>query len=146
MYLFREKESKQARRILDTFFFQFLVFLVFSLLSKSSKTGLLHLGHLGSTSDSRTYMKHRGHPASAIEVASGLLVYCVIDESSGSEETHELSGDISEKETDVFGDPTCWLALGGERFSLKSGFGLFALRLIIFYLLNFLLSIEFGPL
>ena len=89
-------------------------------------------------------MRHRGHPTRTIE--AGLLWYSIIVESSGSEETHELSGDISEKETNVFGDPTCWLALGGERFSLNSGFGLFALRLIIFYILNFLLSIEFGPL
>lgn len=58
-------------------------------------------------------------------------------ESSGSEDTHELSRDISHDETDVLGDPTCWMGAalggGGDNFSVNSSFGLFALRLIAFY-------------
>lgn len=83
-------------------------------------------------------MRHRGHPTSTIEVSSGLLGYCiVVVELSGSEDTHELSRDISHDETDVLGEPTCWLGAalggGGDNFSVNSSFGLFALRLIAFY-------------
>ncbi|RWV80329.1 hypothetical protein GW17_00058424, partial [Ensete ventricosum] len=62
---------------------------------KSSSTVLLHLGHLGSFSESMTYMRHRGHPASTMDVASGLPNFC-----SPSDDTHELGGDRDDDDDD----------------------------------------------
>ena len=109
-----------------------LLFLLFSSLRKSSSTVLLHFGHFGSTSDNMTYMRHRGHPTSNIGVESGLLGHCKV--SSGSDETHEPSIDMSEeKEVETFGDSSGEFALGGDKFSLKSSSGLFGLRLIFVF-------------
>ena len=107
-----------------------LAFEAFSWL-KSRRTVLLHLGHLGSSCESITYMRQRGHPTRTIEVVSGLDEY-LTDDSSWfiSEETHELGGEVGEVVAERLGDRTILLRLdvGGERFSLRSTFGL--LRLI----------------
>ncbi|WOK96457.1 hypothetical protein Cni_G05164 [Canna indica] len=102
---------------------------------KSSRTVLLHFGHLGSFSDSITYMRHRGHPASTIDVASGLFDFC-----SPSDDTHELGGDIdgeddesssSSSTTALVDGPPLALICFADRFSFRSGFGFFPwLRLI----------------
>ena len=58
-------------------------------------------------------MRHRGHPTSTIDVESGLLGHCKI--SSGSDETHEPSIDMSEeKEVETFGDSSGEFALRSE--------------------------------
>ena len=76
-------------------------------------------------------MRQRGHPTRTIEVVSGLDEY-LTDDSSWfiSEETHELGGEVGEVVAERLGDRTILLRLdvGGERFSLRSTFGL--LRLI----------------
>ncbi|GAA0155018.1 hypothetical protein LIER_12845 [Lithospermum erythrorhizon] len=100
--------------------------MVLSSWKKSNKTVLLHLGHLGSSFDNMTYMKQRGHPASIIEVVSGLLGHCTKMLSSsglGSLDTHELAGDNSMEENDVLGDDEFAL-LGGDKFNFSSSFGL----------------------
>ena len=77
-------------------------------------------------------MRHRGHPTSTIDVDSGLLGQCIV--SSGSDETHEPSIDMSEEnEVETFGDSTGEFALGGDKFSFNSSFGLFALRLMFLF-------------
>ena len=107
-----------------------LLFLLFSSLRKSSSTVLLHCGHFGSTSDNMTYMRHRGHPTSSIDVESVLLEHCKV--SSGSDETHEPSIDMSEEEdVETFGDSSGEFALGGDKFSFKSSSGPFGLRLML---------------
>ncbi|RWW46645.1 hypothetical protein BHE74_00047410 [Ensete ventricosum] len=105
---------------------------------KSTSTVLLHLGHLGSFSESMTYMRQRGHPASTIDdVASGLSAcFC-----SSSDDTHELGGDTDgdEDESSSSSDTTTALVDGPplaltcfpDRFSFSSTFGFFPwLRLI----------------
>ncbi|KAG6466965.1 hypothetical protein ZIOFF_075232 [Zingiber officinale] len=90
---------------------------------KSSRSVLWHLGHLGSISDSITYMRHRGHPASTIDVASGLLDFC-----SSSDDTHELGGEIggddeeesSSSSTSILVDgPPLALICFGDMFSFR---------------------------
>lgn len=107
-----------------------LVLLVLSSsIRKSSKTVLLHFGHFGLASDSMTYMRHRGHPASTMAFASGLLWYWC----SGSDDTQELrSSDMFEDVSEAFGEPIGEWALGGDRFSFNSSFGLVLPLLLIF--------------
>lgn len=73
-------------------------------------TGLLHLGQVGSSSESKTYMKHLGHPARTMEVAS-----C-----SCSDDRKELGDDEND---DPVGDRRdVWYSsmLGGDKFSCRS--------------------------
>lgn len=92
---------------------------------------LLHLGHLGLTSDSITYMRHRGHPARTnnVEVDSELLEYpklFVFVASLSPQDRHGLEWDRGDSTT-----APRLLDLGGERLRLNSRFGLFALRFFI---------------
>ena len=85
---------------------------------------LLHFGHFGSSSDSITYIRHRGHPTSIIDVASGLLEYLTLPTViSSSDDTHELGGDVGDTVADRLGDSTPLFALGGDRFNFSSSFG-----------------------
>jgi hypothetical protein len=97
----------------------------------------LHFGHFGFTSDNMTYMRHRGQPTSIIDWAASKFLGVYTVDSSGSDETHEPSTDISdeeeeeEEEVETFGD---WSAgvfpLGGDKLSSNSSFGLSSLRLM----------------
>ncbi|URE31966.1 hypothetical protein MUK42_36880 [Musa troglodytarum] len=81
-----------------------------------------------------TYMRQWGHPASTIEVASGLLDFC-----SPSDDTHELVGDIDGEDqeslsssssssssssiTALVDGPPLALICFADRFSFRSTFG-----------------------
>ncbi|KAJ7971628.1 hypothetical protein O6P43_009633 [Quillaja saponaria] len=95
---------------------------------KSSKTVLLHLGHLGSSSESITYMRQRGQPTNTMEVASGLLEYLILSSWFSSDDTQELCGEVGDTVAALLGDSTLGLALGGDRLSFRSSFGVFPFR------------------
>lgn len=91
----------------------------------SRSTVLLHLGHLGYSSASITYIKQRGHPASIIDVVSGLLEYRSSTFSSSwtiSSDTQEFVGDIVIGD-DRLGD-SWWVigqrVFGGDKLSFRS--------------------------
>jgi hypothetical protein len=88
---------------------------------------------LGSSSESITYMRQRGHPTRTMDVASGLLEYRSESSWFSSDDTHELGGDVGgDTVAERLGDSTLGFGLGGDRFSFKSSFGPFPLRLLIF--------------
>lgn len=87
---------------------------------------LLHLGHLGSSSDNITYIRQRGQPTSIIDVASGLFEYLTAAAISSSDDTHEVGGDVGDTVADRLGDSTPLFALGGDKFSFRSSFGVAA--------------------
>lgn len=102
---------------------------------------LIHLGHdLGLSSDSMTYMRQWGHPTRTMDVTPGLFGYprvwpWSVSLEFSSVDTHELGGDVSDKdgETDIdrFGDSILnGLARGGKIFSFNSCLGPFLFRLI----------------
>ncbi|CAA7405333.1 unnamed protein product [Spirodela intermedia] len=83
--------SQGGSSLCGQFFLVFLEVEEFGLfLRKSRRTVLLQRGHFGSSSDSITYMRQCGQPASTIAAASGLDPGFP---SSDSEDTHELGGD-----------------------------------------------------
>ncbi|RZS27151.1 hypothetical protein BHM03_00060586 [Ensete ventricosum] len=76
-------------------------------------------------------MRQWGHPASTIEIASGLLDFC-----SPSDDTHELVGDIDGDDQDSLSSssssitalvdgPPLARSCFADRFSFRSTFGFF---------------------
>lgn len=104
-----------------------------------SKTVLLHLGHLGlASSDSITYIRHRGHPTRTIDVTvddSWLLLlypelFALVCWSSDRQDGRR---ELSQNGADACGDPSTVprrLDLGGDRLRVSSSFGLLALLLL----------------
>lgn len=77
-------------------------------------------------------MRHRGHPTSTIDVASGLVEYLrELSSWFSSDDTHELGGDVGDTVAERLGDSTLGFGLDGERFSFNSSFGPFLLLILL---------------
>uniref|UniRef100_A0A2P2JGL1 Uncharacterized protein n=1 Tax=Rhizophora mucronata TaxID=61149 RepID=A0A2P2JGL1_RHIMU len=82
-----------------------------------------------------TYIRHLGHPTSAMDAASGLFECGRLSSWLTSDDRQELGGEVGDTVADRVGVSTLGLALGGDRFSFRSSLGVLPFLRLIFCVL-----------